>query len=203
MPRPSLLVISDRKIVQRSLPLVARELAEAACPWFMLREKDLAEEALTDIFEAVVAGLQGLPMALSVNGSLALAARPEAAGVHLPQGRSVAEAREYLGPDKLVGQSAHNAVEVHRAAAEGADYVTLSPVFQSTSKGAYAPPLGLAGLAEVSAASKVPVIALGGVLAANCRGCLEAGAAGVAVLGGVMADTDPGAACARYLAAQD
>lgn len=169
----------------------------------MLREKDLGEEALSDLFEAVVTALEGLPMALSVNGSLALAARPEAAGVHLPQGHSVAAARDFLGPDKLVGQSAHNVCEVHRAAAAGADYVTLSPVFHSTSKGAFAPPLGLAALAEVSAESIIPVIALGGLLAENCQSCLEAGAAGFAVLGAVMADPDPGAACARFLAAAD
>lgn len=201
LPQPSLLVISDRKVTQQSLPLTARDLAEAGCPWLMLREKDLDEEALSGLFEEVVAALQGLSMVLSVNGSLALAARPEAAGVHLPQGYSVAEARDCVGPDKLVGQSAHNAREVHRAAAAGADYVTLSPIFQSTSKGDFAPPLGLAALAEISAASKIPVIALGGVLAANCRSCRKAGAAGVAVLGAIMADPDPGTACAGILAA--
>lgn len=199
-PLPSLLVISDRTIAQRSLPLTARALAEAGCPWFMLREKDLGEEALAALFEEITAALEGLPMALSVNGSPALAARPEAAGVHLPQGHSVAAARDFLGPEKLVGQSAHNVREVYRAAAAGADYVTLSPVFESISKGAFAPALGLAVLAEVCAESNIPVIALGGVQAANYRSCLEAGAAGVAVLGAVMGNPDPGAACARFLA---
>ena len=169
----------------------------------MLREKDLAEEDLRALFEEVAAALEGLPMALSVNGSLDLAGRPEAAGVHLPQGHSVAAARKLLGPDKLVGQSAHNAREVQRAAAAGADYVTLSPIFESTSKGAFAPTLGLARFAEICAESEIPVIALGGLQAENCQSCLKAGAAGIAVLGAVMADPEPGAACARLLAAAD
>lgn len=199
LPQPPLLVISNRKIARRPLPVVARELAKAGCPWLMLREKDLNPEELAAEFDGVAAALADSPMGLSVNGSLALAARSEAIGVHLPQGRSVAEAKAILGPEKLVGQSAHSLAEVLCAAEEGADYVTVSPIFQSTSKGAFAPPLGLKELSRISAASKIPVIALGGVLAVNCGNCLEAGAVGVAVLGGVMAGASPGEACAKIL----
>ncbi len=87
------------------------------------------------------------------------------------------------------------------AAAAGADYVTLSPVFESASKPGYGPCLGPESLRAAAARVPVPVVALGGVTAANAGSCLGAGAAAVAVMGPVMRAADPGAAVAELLAA--
>lgn len=77
------------------------------------------------------------------------------------------------------------------AGENGVDYVFVSPVFPTTSKPGYGPALDVAGLEAICAASQVPVYALGGITPANARACLAAGAAGVAVMGAVMAATDP------------
>ncbi len=87
------------------------------------------------------------------------------------------------------------------AAESGADYVTLSPVFESASKPGYGPALGPAGLHALAARLTIPVVALGGVGVGNAGTCLGAGAAGVAVMGAVMAAADPGAAAGKLLAA--
>ena len=79
-----------------------------------------------------------------------------------------------------------------RAAAKaGADYVTISPIFPTQSKPGYGPPLSLEGLAKAANLAKIPVIALGGVTAANANSCRRAGAAGVAVMGTIMRASDP------------
>ena len=84
----------------------------------------------------------------------------------------------------------------------GAAYATLSPVFPTTSKPGYGPPLGLSGLAQLArTVPGLPLYALGGIDAASAADCRDAGAAGVAVIGAVMAAPDPEAATRRLLAA--
>jgi thiamine-phosphate pyrophosphorylase len=96
----------------------------------------------------------------------------------------------------LVGRSCHSAEEVAKAAAEGCDYVTLSPIFTTRSKPGYGPALGTG----VLGGHPIPVLALGGVEAANASACVAAGAAGVAVMGALMSAKDPRATTAGLLA---
>jgi thiamine-phosphate diphosphorylase len=108
-------------------------------------------------------------------------------GVHLAATDPVPDPKSHL----TVGRSCHDPREVVAAAAEGADYLTVSPVFLTPSKPGYGPALGLAGLRRLVALTDVPVYALGGVDALGAAACLEAGAAGVAVMGAVMRAEDP------------
>jgi thiamine-phosphate pyrophosphorylase len=73
-------------------------------------------------------------------------------------------------------------VDLQRAAAEGCDYATLSPIFASASKPGYGPPLGVHALGG----APLPVYALGGVDETNAAACIAGGAAGVAVMGAAM-----------------
>ena len=73
--------------------------------------------------------------------------------------------------------------------------------FITASKPGYGPAIGLDGLAEIVAQVPGPVIALGGITAANAPLCLAAGARGVAVMGEVMRAANPQAAVEAILAA--
>jgi thiamine-phosphate pyrophosphorylase len=81
------------------------------------------------------------------------------------------------------------------------DYAVAGPAFATASKPGYGPVLGAAGIAAMSRASKVPIIAIGGVEAANVAEVLDAGASGVAVMGGVMRSPEPENEVKRLLAA--
>lgn len=102
----------------------------------------------------------------------------------------IARARALLGDAALIGISVHGAAELPRAAA--ADYVVVGPAGETASKPGYGPPLGAAGIGALARATPVPVIAIGGVDCGNLRPFLQAGAAGAAVMGGVMRARDPG-----------
>ncbi len=107
------------------------------------------------------------------------------------------EARAVLGSGTLIGRSCHDADELARAAAEGADFATLSPLFASPGKGV---PLGLATFRSLRATvPTLRVLALGGIDVQNVHAAREAGADGVAVIRAVLRAPDPAAVVDRLL----
>lgn len=124
-------------------------------------------------------------------------------GVHLPEERLTVEAtRRVLSPEDLVGRSVHSVDAAREAAAQGADYLVAGTIFASQSH-PDREPTGLGFLRDVCAAANLPVLAIGGVTPQNLELCLEAGAAGVAVLSPIMRATDPQAAAQAYRGALD
>ncbi|MFC3501364.1 thiamine phosphate synthase [Micromonospora krabiensis] len=187
MSGPSgIVVLTDRRQTPRPLTEVVAAAVAGGVRWVVLREKDLprAERA------ALAADLR--PILAEAGGTLVVAGPDPLDGhaVHLPA------AGPYPPPPLgLVGRSCHDATELARLSTE--DYVTLSPVFPTRTKPGYGPPLTPGGLAELIEASPVPVLALGGIATPDqVRRCVEAGAAGVAVLGAVMRAGDPTEAAA-------
>jgi len=189
LPRPPLLVISDRSQAWRPLTEIAAAAFNAGCRWFSLREKDLpAAERLALLAELVAIG-RSYGATVMAHDDLEAVIATGASGVHLPSGGDPRTARAKL-PHGLIGVSAHAPGEAAALIAASADYVTISPIFLTDSKPGYGPALGLAGLAAAVAAAKGPVVALAGIQPGNARFCLDAGAAGVAVMGEVMRATD-------------
>lgn len=113
-----------------------------------------------------------------------------AAGVQLGE-RSirVREARALLGRQAWIGRSCHDERGLSEALADGANGVTLSPLFASPGKGA---PLGEARFAALRAQfPALFVIALGGIDGRNAARALAAGADAVAAIRAWLASSDP------------
>lgn len=201
LPQPPLLLITDS--AQARLPLleIVTAALEAGCRWVSLREKALPashREALLQRLVTLAVAYDALAM---VHGDIAAAAKVGASGIHLSKAAQVAEARTVPGHRRLIGISAHDEAEISAAAAAGADYVTLSPIFPSPSKPGYGPALGLGKLAELASRSPLPVIALGGVAASSASACRAAGAAGIAVMSEIMRSAAPALAMQDLLRA--
>lgn len=145
------------------------------------REKDLDESERSSLGLEIAD--RGVPLIVASNAALAEALG--AIGLHLAADDP---STSYGG---LVGRSCHDGDEIERARAEALDYVTLSPVFETPSKPGYGPGLRLVGLSRAAGSASMPVYALGGVTPANARECIDAGAAGVAVMGAVMSSGSP------------
>ena len=201
MAAPSLLLITDRNNTALPLSDVLAQALQAGCRWVMIREKDLATAELCPVVEATVIVAKDFGATVSVNNDFTAASICKVKAVHLPQGQPVATIRRVMGPETLIGVSAHSVAEAQLAAAEGANYVTASPVFATDSKPGYGPALEPEGLAQVVASVRIPVLALGGVTAVNAASCIAAGAAGVAVMGSVMRAQNPGAIFGDLIAA--
>jgi thiamine-phosphate pyrophosphorylase len=169
---------------RRALEEQASAAAQARVDLFQLRERDLPDGALFETTRAVLEATAGTPLRVIVNDRPDVALAAGAAGVQLrADGVSAADARQ-LGPDWIVGCSVHSAEEAERAAAGGADFVLFGTVFPTTSKPSGHRAAGVPALASaVRAASRVPVLAIGGVSPGNVMQVANAGAAGVAAIG--------------------
>ncbi len=163
--------------------------------WFLLREPDLQAADRLSLAASLAALCAPYGARLSVSADLAAAAARQTTGIHLPQRmaqpETVATARAQLGPDALIGISAHSRAEAAAAQNAGVDYVTLSPVFLTDSKPGYGPALGPDGFRSMAADLDIPAVALGGIAAETIPSVRSADAAGVAVMGGVMRADDP------------
>ncbi len=190
MTAPGLLVLTDRHQLPHGRGLVdtVARCAEAGLRTVVLRELDLPEPERATLAAA---------LARHVRVVSARTVLPAAAGVHLAAHQPV-----YDAGGGLHARSCHDEQEVARAAAQGAAYVTLSPVAASASKPGHGPPLGLDVVRRaVAAAGDLPVLALGGVEPSAVADLRAAGAHGVAVMGAVMRATDPATVVSRLLAA--
>ena len=156
----------------------ARRAVEAGATVVQLRLK-----APTAEYVSRGGGQRGLGVTFIVNDDLDAALELGADGVHLGQLDVGAEQARLRG--LVLGRSATSYDE---AVAAEADYLGVGPIWETPSKADAAQPLGLEELARICSAVSVPVIAIGGVDAANAAACIRAGAVGVAV---IRAATDP------------
>jgi thiamine-phosphate pyrophosphorylase len=132
--------------------------------------------------EVVEAGrpIRELPVTFVVNDDVEAAIALGADGVHLGRGDPGAE--RALAAGLMLGTSASSVEEARAGEALGAAYVGAGPVWATPSKPDADPPIGLEGLAAICEAVAIPVIAIGGIDATNAATCIDAGAAGVAVV---------------------
>jgi thiamine-phosphate pyrophosphorylase len=157
-----------------------------------LREKDLPTRDLVALATDLRAITKRYDAALLINDRIDVAMAVGADGVHLPATSfSVADARELLGPERIIGASTHSPEEAAAAGRAGADFVVFGPVFETPSKQAYGPPVGLDRLSETVQATSLPVLAIGGVTVEGVEEILTCGAGGVAVVRSIFAADDP------------
>jgi thiamine-phosphate diphosphorylase len=188
-------MITDRRRLagdqEDALVLRVSAAARAGVHLIQIRERDLEARSLTELVERCVAAVSGTRARVLVNDRLDVALAAGAHGVHLRgDSLSAARARSIAPPAFLIGRSVHSRDEAVRAdEGEGLDYLVFGTVFSTSSKPG-ATPAGVSGVADVAAATRLPVIAVGGMNAATVRALRDTGAAGFAAIG-LFADGSP------------
>ena len=185
MDFPKLLIITDRARMKPNWELALLAACQGGARWFCLREKDAPPREQLDLYRRAARRTEAFGARLFLTGRADLARAAHAEGLHLPENEiSVADARLSLGFHTPMGRSVHDLEGAQRAAAEGANYLLFGAVWQTPShperSGA-----GLDALRAICQLVSVPVFAVGGVNADNAPQCLDAGAAGVALISGV------------------
>lgn len=201
---PALYPIIDVDVCRmRSLdPLaVATACIQAGARLLQVRQKGRAggSAGLLDLARSVTAAGARAGVTVIVNDRTDLAVMAGAGGVHVGQeDLPPATVRAMIGEAAIIGLSTHTFAQIDDAIAGPADYVAVGPVFRTGTKETGYEPRGLDMVRYASGRGK-PVVAIGGVTAANARSVLEAGAASVAVIGDLLVDGDPGGRVRRFL----
>jgi thiamine-phosphate pyrophosphorylase len=198
MPRVDfrLYLVTDRHqtLDRPLLPLISQAL-DAGVGAVQLREKDLNTRDLISLGRDILSVTAPRRVPLLVNDRIDVALALGADGVHLrSDSMPVSVARRLLGPDRLIGMSAHSVEEVVEAESQGTDFVVLGPIFATPSKIPYGPPIGLNILAEAVRRTSIPVFAIGGVTAQRISDIRRAGAFGIAVISAILGAGDVPAA---------
>ena len=193
-------VITDRHLSGDRDPLdIVRLAVQGGATVVQLRDKDGPTRDMVALGRALRQLTRELGVAFLVNDRVDVALALDADGAHVGQDDLPAEmARALLGPGRLLGVSAATPDEARAAQAAGADYIGTGTVYPTGSKADVGEPVGLARLADVTRAVTIPVVAIGGIGSGRAGPCIAHGAAGVAVISAIVAQSDPQAA-ARQL----
>ncbi|MDD4242190.1 MAG: thiamine phosphate synthase [Smithellaceae bacterium] len=191
-------LVTDRGLCGgRSLEEVVGAALRGGVAYVQLREKNLSTRLFVEEARAVKKLLASRGVPLIINDRLDVALACEADGVHIGQDDMPYEtARRLLGPKAIIGLSVETWADVEAAQKLDVDYLGVSPVFATPTKTDTREPWGLDGLRQIQAASRHPLVAIGGINAANARAVAEAGAPCLAVVSAICSADDPAAAAA-------
>ncbi|MBI5561474.1 MAG: thiamine phosphate synthase [Deltaproteobacteria bacterium] len=194
-------LVTDRRLAPGAgLLRPVEEALKSGVRAVQLREKDLDGRSLVTLARDMRSLSADYGARLFINDRVDVAMSVGADGVHLGQKSMPArDARGAAGEGLLIGVSAHGLKEALLAREDGADFITLGPVFHTPAKAGYAEPVGPAKLHTVCASVDIPVYAIGGIKDIHVGRMMEAGAAGVAVISAIIASDDARGSAAEFM----
>lgn len=202
MAECALYLITPPTIDLASFPdVLAAALDAGPVGCVQLRLPGAEPDALRQAAEKLRPIVQQRDIAFLVNAPAKIAKQLGVDGIHLDDAGEVAAARRELGAEASIGVSCGSNVHLALDAGDdGADYVSFGPFFA----GAAAPDAALAEidtLAWWSSVMTLPVVAVGGINAANCAQLVAAGADFLAVISSVWAHPEGPAAGVKAMIA--
>ncbi len=184
-----LYLVCDAKPGGRSLEEVLRAALKNGVDIAQLRDKNAKESELVEagrVFRRLCDAYDAL---FIVNDRPDLALACGADGLHVGQNdQSIEEARKIVGPDLIIGRSTHSPAQLRDA--EGCDYISVGPVFETPTKPDYTP-VGLKLVTMAAELATLPFFAIGGIDSGSLPQVLEAGAERVAVVRAIADASKP------------
>jgi thiamine-phosphate pyrophosphorylase len=184
-----LYLITDRKLfkAQCSMYFAIDSALEAGAKYIQLREKDLPVRELLEMAVWMRELTGEYDAKLFINDRVDIALSAGADGVHLGQNSIPPHAARKISGDKLmIGVSTHSINEAIDAERDGADFITLGPVYETPSKLRYGNSIGIGSISEAKSRISIPVLAIGGVKLDKAKEVKEAGADGIALISAIL-----------------
>jgi thiamine-phosphate pyrophosphorylase len=201
-PDFKLYLITDRKLFNAhcSMYLEIETVLEAGVKAIQLREKDMPARELLDMAYWMRELTNEYEAKFFVNDRVDIALAVKADGVHLGRNSIPVHAvKKICGGRLLIGVSTHSPDEAVQAEKEGADFITLGPIYKTPSKLKYGPPIGVDALKKVKSLSSLPVFAVGGIKIEKVKEVMDAGADGIALISAILSAENIGKTTEEFL----
>jgi thiamine-phosphate pyrophosphorylase len=188
-----LYLVTDRALCRhRTVEEVVLMALRGGVACIQLREKDASTRDFVEEAQRIKAIMAPFRALLIINDRIDVALTVGADGVHIGQRDMPCDiARRLMGPRALIGLSVETWEDVQRAGALDVDYLGVSPVFETPTKTDTKGYWGLEGLSRIRAATRRPLVAIGGLNASNAAEVIRAGADSIAVVSAICAADDP------------
>lgn len=195
-PKTSLLkeidfyLVTDSGLSKKGTLSDVREAVDAGCKIVQYREKNKSTKEMVDEASEIKRICRNRAIFL-VNDRIDVALAVDADGVHIGQDDMQIEiAKKLLSPEKIIGLTVHNVKEAVKAEKNGADYIGLGSIFDTSTKKDAGKGIGPASIKEVKIAIKIPVVAIGGINKENCIPVVENGADSLVAISAVVCSDD-------------
>jgi len=185
-----LYVIISSGLAKKPVLGTLQEVIQGGADAVQLREKTMPDSkflALAKEFRRITSQSKTL---FIVNDRAEIAKKADADGLHIGQSDlNIHSGRKIIGYDRIVGVSTHTIVQARKAQQEGADYISVGPIFPTPTKD-YEPPVGLDYLKEVKREIPMPFVAIGAINLENLNEILLAGGLRVAICSAIICSND-------------
>lgn len=183
-----LYAITDRTwLGDKTLPQVVEEAIMGGATFIQLREKNLSYDEFLKAAIEVKTVTDKYSVPFVINDNVDIAVKVGADGAHIGQSdEEIRIAREKLGPNKILGLSAGTLEEAIKAEKNGADYLGVGAVFNTSTK-LDARTVSFEALKEICETLKIPVVAIGGISRDNVIELKGTGIAGISVVSAIFA----------------
>ncbi len=168
------------------------EALTGGCQWVQLRMKGATDEEVSSIAWKVKSWCKIMCSTFIIDDRVELVKEVGADGVHLGKNdMPIAEARQILGDDFIIGGTANTFDDVKALHEAGADYIGCGPFRFTTTKEKLSPILGLDGYRDIIKKMRenrinIPIVAIGGITLDDIPDILDTGVTGIALSGCIL-----------------
>lgn len=187
----NLYLVTDRHwLANRNLEDDVEKAILGGVTMVQLREKNIDNDSFIELAKKVKQVCNKYKVPFIINDNLEVALAVDSDGIHIGQDDLPASLiRQKIGPDKILGVSAHNLDEAIAAKKAGATYLGAGAMFSTTTKD-NTTNLSIEQLQAITKNVDIPVVAIGGINYDNCLSLKNCNLAGIAVVSAIMAATN-------------
>jgi thiamine-phosphate pyrophosphorylase len=191
--------ITDSRLTRRTVLEDVESAVGAGVKIIQYREKDLNTREMTDEAKKIGQLCRKNDVLFIINDRVDIALAVDADGVHLGnEDMPYQDARRLLGDKKIIGLTVHDVGEAIEAERIGADYIGISPIFETNTKPDAGTPSGVDLIKYIKKIVKIPFVAIGGINQDNVKSVLEAGARSIAVISAIVTKDDVMKECKKF-----